>query len=904
MFFYIIFIQTILIYMYINKIDEMFNNILDNYNQYLINNKIFDKIKKDTNFVIYQLDILKYIDTFIKSISYNYILDIIKKENNYNIIINIIKRYCAYYIFLGLAYYYNGSRDLYITNIIEISRYQKDAIIQIPDFFNSYNNSKLIIYYNDIKNLLSLLQFKTIDKIKIILFNNIIKYDSTIKLFNDLGEDYIIDYFLIPDNFHNIIKTIIFKQLYIKEDRNNIITILNNIEKESAEYIYIDIVIPNKKKIVDINIIQNFLSLEQLKSGLAEDIYSYLEEYKNYNIDDNINNNINYMLKKKIIIPITEYFIRYHKDTEKYDSSNIISDTDIKNKDTTKIKYITNKMNLVINYYSSMISNNPKLKLETDKLFFKPLQSRMAVLYNNIEELKIIQKLSLIQNATDADLLIDLINIKKYAYVNFKNSIHNVFKIRPNETINCIRYTNLLDNSNLPLESRIGNNNIDINIIGIVLNPLLKSLNCFNKKNLLNINKNNDNGFKLFIKTLLKSFNNEKYDKLYYWIFNKELDIPNFKKYVNYGSNDNYDISLMLNEIYNYYIKLIINNININLNKFNELNLWYFNKILNYYKNKYYDFNLNNKIKNNIIEYVYLNKIKEYDIILDDNIKHKKNIIKLPNLNIIEKKENIIKLREIIISIDNIQLSNLPICHHYLKWSNIHKISKKSDDFNQAIFNFVKQYVKMNDVGEYICKSCGESVSLQKFIVEGTYVEELDTFLTTSMGFNQILEEIPKYKKYIKSIKNIDKNIEKFCYSIDLISYLGNTPIPRLKRRLIIKDVIDLILIHTQWLRNQSKNRIELYKKKYGINSELTNLFFFELKDEIFLTSSLDTDYYKLIKYNNIIAYIIIIIISELNVGQIINLKNDKKYNYLFFTKIFDSLFNELYLRIGQKEKI
>ena len=175
--------------MYINKIDEIINNILDNINKYVIENKVFDKIKHDTNFVIYQLDILKYIDIFIKSLPRDYILDIIKKENNYNIIINIIKKYSAYYIFLGLAYYYNGSRDLYITNIIEMSRYQKDAIIQIPDFFNSYNNSKLFIYYNTIKNLLSLLEFKTIDKIKIILFSHRVdkKYFNNNKYFkNDL----------------------------------------------------------------------------------------------------------------------------------------------------------------------------------------------------------------------------------------------------------------------------------------------------------------------------------------------------------------------------------------------------------------------------------------------------------------------------------------------------------------------------------------------------------------------------------------------------------------------------------------------------------------------------------------------------------------------------------------------
>ena len=88
------------------------------------------------------------------------------------------------------------------------------------------------------------------------------------------------------------------------------------------------------------------------------------------------------------------------------------------------------------------------------------------------------------------------------------------------------------------------------------------------------------------------------------------------------------------------------------------------------------------------------------------------------------------------------------------------------------------------------------------------------------------------------------------------------------------------------------------------INKDLTNLFFFELKDDIFLTSSTETDYYKIIKYNNIIIYMVFIIIFELNAGQIINLKNDKKYNYFFFDKIKNLLFENLFIRKNQKEKI
>jgi hypothetical protein len=65
---------------------------------------------------------------------------------------------------------------------------------------------------------------------------------------------------------------------------------------------------------------------------------------------------------------------------------------------------------------------------------------------------------------------------------------------------------------------------------------------------------------------------------------------------------------------------------------------------------------------------------------------------------------------------------------------------------------------------------------------------------------------------------------------------------------ILVIVVLDLILLHTDYLRKQPKSRIEDATKKYNIQKDFTNLFFFELKDEIFLTSSTDTDYYKLIK--------------------------------------------------------
>jgi len=903
--------------MYVNQIDELFDNILNDFYNFLIKEKFFEKVKTDTNFVKFQYDILNTIKKFTNNISKNDILNIIKNKSYYESILNIIKRYCAFYIYLGIAYHYTGNRDLYITNIIEASKYQKDATFQIANFFNSENNSKIIVFYNDIKNFLSLLELKTVDKIKIILSNNVIKYESTIKLFNDLGEEYVVEYFIeTKDNFHNIMKSLIFKQIYLKEDKNEIYNMLNQNDKENAEYKYIEIIVSNEKKIVDFNVIQKFLNILELKSGLAEEIYEYIEEFKNTKeivIKEN-QDFINYLFANQIIIPITEDFLRYHKNTEKYDTDEFAESNNMKDRDATKIKYIINKMNNVKNYHSLLLDKNPKQKIETEKLFFKPLDPKMATLYNDDEEIRIIQKLEISDNAVDYDLLIDLENIRKYSYVNFKNLSKDGIKISPLKTIQGVRYTNFnyKKNQNKQLiETRIGNDNINMNIVGIIWNPSKTPLDCFKIIDIVDVREKlkDENGYNAFIKTMEQTFGESK-KKLYSWIFDNSKDKLKLETYINYNENESQrNIKIMIEEIYKKYIKMVENKIDNYINNTEEFSMWSLHNILKEYTKKYFDFNLYPEIKNRIIENIIINKIPELPIEPDDIDSmipgRRDKIIPLPVLKLIESKENIIELDryEIDVSLE-MSKKNLPICHHYIKWKNIMKISKKSDDFNQSVFNFVKQYIKLNKRGDYVCKSCNEQVQIQKFVVEGTYIEELDTFLTTSMTVTQNLEELPKYSKYKRTIRNIEKNIEKFAYSMELNNYIGNTPVIKLRRKIIIKDVIDLILIHTEWLRNQSKDRIEQFSKKYGIEKELTNLFFFELTDDIFLTSSLDTDYYKIIKYNNIVAYIIVIIITEMNSGQILYLKEDKIYNYYLFEKISQNLFGNLYLRKNEKEKI
>lgn len=891
--------------MYINKIDNLIDGIINNFYNFTNEKKVFEKFLEDENFVKFQNDILNYIKEFTLKINKKEIKNIVDSERYIDIIINIIKRYCAFYIYLGIAYNYTAGRDLFITNIIETSKNQKDATFKIDNFYNSENNSKIIDMYVLIKNILELQKFKTIERVKIILNNNPVKYEKTIELFDILGEEFVSEYFLVKDNFHNIIKTFIFKKIFILEEKEEIINILNEKEENDGEYKYIEVVVSNIRKLIDFNFFQSFLTPNEIKKGLAEDFYDYLEDNKREE-EDIITTNmiIDFLFSNNILIPITEEFLRYHKSTEKYDKK---IDENIKDRDSTKIKYITSKMNRLKNLHSKVYDKNPKLKLEAMNLFYKPLKELEATLYNDNEEVKIIQKLENSDQTADLDYLVDLENIRNYAYVNYKDLSKDGFILRSSKLVQSVRYSSI-QNKNKIIDLRVGHDNLPLHVIGLIFNPSKKPIECFNFKKLRNIKEKQKNGYEAFLNILDKTFNDNSNSHLYYWMFNNEEDVVELKEYKNVSVFDKGKyIKNMLAEIYDYYINLIKNDIITKLNKKKKLNIWETRNLIKSMTDKSIHFNnikldLSKEIMNELIDKV----LKEQEYIKKDTYIDEKDIIKLPIsdkikksikvLVLTDKKEQEIKLDEYITK---------PVCNHYIKWINIKKMTRKSEDEkNQAIFDFVKQYVKVNENGDYICKSCDEMLDLNKYVYEGTYVEELDTFLTTNLATNKNLYEIPKYSKYTRTIRNIEKNIEKICYACNLNYYLGNTPVIKLRRKMIIKDVIDLILIHTDYLKNQPKDRIAIAAQNYNINKDLTNLFFFELKDDIFLTNSTDTDYYKIIKFNNVIAYIMLLIMIDINTGMILGFKDDKRCNYFLYDRVGKKMFENLFIRLNEKEKI
>ena len=117
-----------------NKLDNIFNKILDNFYDFIRKRKIIDKINQDENFVTFQnliIDTIKNFNEYSQKENINYFNSIFetKKEKNkestndqYKFFNDFIIKYYAYYIFFSVAYFYQSGRDLYTTNIIEISK--------------------------------------------------------------------------------------------------------------------------------------------------------------------------------------------------------------------------------------------------------------------------------------------------------------------------------------------------------------------------------------------------------------------------------------------------------------------------------------------------------------------------------------------------------------------------------------------------------------------------------------------------------------------------------------------------------------------------------------------------------------------------------------------------------------
>ena len=921
----------------INAIDECVDIIIDNYYADIVNNillKTNDKqlyIKK--NYVELKTKTLEIIK---KNAEISKIKDIITIDEEYNKIIDIFTDYTFLYLFF------------YIAPVIEL-----DKIIELLNNLNKTHNdiffkNKYIAQYNkyyklvnDYHLIFEQIRTNTAEKIfsKANKINN--EYIDIISSIEQLGID-IINIILGDKTLltHNIVKIIIFGEIYQKEDKLFIYKLLENNEFKSAEYKYIE-VIDSKYDSIDYTAIESLFSIEEIKLGVAEEIYQMINDYemikniKDYTIDTKINQ----LFTKNILIPITDEFLRYHKESDLFEknTTTIIDPKERTNlKNNTKIKYIINKVNKTKDYYSLKTQSTPAIKAEIEKNFYQPLLYRKAIIINDIEEVNIIRKLELQgKSVTDAnEYYEELLLLRRYPYLEFNTTKNNSFKFAPTNTVISLRYANfefkndpkVSNIAKLDLQYRVINSNNKSNIVGIALpktNPIYKNtyIGCNKVESTYDMSLIHKNSYKVCMHKLKSIFlNNKSYSKIFYWLFNKQTDKIKLELFDNIEQLpiDDY-IKVLLGTIYDEMVNITYESIIKQIVNINDKNIFILNKIINQLESSLVI------IPRQSIKYAEIKKIIYFlintinDINLRKDLKEdyvNTSLIKLPKV-ILEKIVlhiiNIKKEEQIENQLESEDIYEGHICQHTITWNNLLRYRKTNPNkFNQELFNFIKKFIIENKDKDFICKSCYQLVDLRKYISDSggdsnnITTDTSTSNITISYNLEVELETIYEYTKYSKSIKNLDKMIEKITYGANLIYFVGGSTEIKFRRQNMIKMIIDLIEIQFKTLHsndlNMRKERLNKSTKNYGCS--LTNFFLFKLDNEIFTYSSKEIDKFKLFKLNNILTYILLNIIVEINHAQILNLTFDKLVNYYLFTKFGFNLFDNLYIRISNSNDI
>ena len=870
------------------------------------------------------MEINNILRNYIAKIDTKEIQEITNNTDNTAKIVEIIRRYLAYYIFLAIGYFYNGRKETYINNIVEFTKNQSSFNYKINNFFNSENNANLVNYFDIVNNTVL---FLTLEPSKLDVVSKKLEFKSTIKFLNTYGQDYINENFRLEnlggnknDQAHNIIKTIIFNELYFGQEKDDVFTILEMVEKQEGTYIFINIVLPRTIQI-DFAMVEKSISEKDIKTGYATEVYEYLKENEDVKPTDiSIDDKILTLINNKILIPISEDFMLYHKDSEKYEKVSIGDTTKSKKKEDTKIRYVVSKVDNVSEYYSDRVQNDPQFKKNIEKLFYTPFDNRNAILINEIEEVNIIAKLlnqgkrSLENN----EYYNDLMTIRQYPYINFKDFKKYGISITMNKTVDVIRSVSL-EKDNLRtrdrIQLRVGSDGQQLNIVAFMIAPR-RSIHCLTNNQLINIKRvgKNENGYQTTLQLLRKVVNIGKKPKhSYFWLLNPEKDIVTLDNYIQLSKvNPIENLKLTVSNMYNDLVNEMFMYIQKRLDKDDEVPIPDGLKLMNEVERKYFRISSDSDMYRKLRDYIFFVKYKrttdEYDKKEDIFYGFFGDIIKLPSASKLKRnKDNVIVVkREFHDDIRELEDSEAQkvgaVCQHNVSWEWINSL-KRSDYgmFTKKLYEFIQQFVIESHDQEYVCKSCGTLIDIKKYIPDGMYDVERQRFVTFNMPMEVQLEDLPEYNKYRLTIRSIEKIVERIATIGNITYYVGSSVSVKMRRKTIVKNVIDMISIHNKTLSSYYRQRNEKITQMYGVSKDLTNLFVFELEDSIFVYSSKERDYYKHIKHNNVVVYIVLSMILDLNQSQIIYMKGDKVCNHYWFDTVGHMLFNGLQIKINNK---
>jgi hypothetical protein len=869
------------------------------------------RYQKDINNIIFEYY------TYKNELSLEEVSKLVSSSDSAYTIIETIKRYITIYMFLSIGYNYTVKQETYMNNVVEFTKNQNEYPVKINNFFNSESNSTIIKYFIIIKQVLTLFSADTSRY-------NILKvkpeYSDTVNFLNSISDDVVREIKMEKNKeiqCHIIIKYIIYTFIYFVYERNEFFKLMELADAKEGEYIFLDVIVSNKKKI-DVSVIEKLI---EGKSNSIE-IYNIMDYIKKYSekamFNESNDDKIKKLIYSKIVIPITDEFLLYHHANEKYISGNI---EDKKQKEETKLLYIVNKIETATNFYE--LSKNEKNNELLQKIFYKPMMTRNVVLNNYEQNMILLEKYSYHTNLSPENM--DFINNLKsymiYPYIPFRAYEKSGFSLELDHTCETLRLINFknLEEKNLTrksvLQTAVASENMSVNIVGFAIPTNRQNIKCIHVGDMKNIKKRKNNTYKNGYESTLtylykKKFGLKKHKSSYYWLFDEQQDKVSLKTYEQTANRDEH-IKNVIGRLYDDIIEklyLYIQGIIFKLNKNNDRDVVFVHDVIYKIMKNTLQIEKNTDIYNKLLKDIYTDCIAKITPSYDKNDDKifglfneskqkeiKKTIVKkIPTVRI-----NIYGIDEL--GEDENKEKILGICQHNIDWDNLsYNIKKNTKNYTDAITKFIYKYVIENADKIYVCNSCGMMLNIMRFILDGVYNpinRQFDSFVAP---VNIPIEDIHEYSQYKNTILMIDKNINKIATVCNINQLRGIEGKCVRQRRNVTKNTIDIVMANNNIFKKGPKTRSI---SQYGISKELSNLFVFDMDNTMYVISSKDKDYYKSIKQNNIICYIIILLMLDLNSGQIMKLGNEKQSvgvaNYEAFETIYEELFKGLKIRVN-----
>ena len=901
---------------YVETIDNMVDKILEDYFIDIIEkNKEFLMIVEDPNFVKYQKEINGYFVEYSKKLENTELNNIIKNEYDIHYVKNTLAKYFVLYTFIAIGYLFPHSEKRFSNNIMEFNKNQTSYPFRIDDFFNSESNSVIIQLKKICLQIRDLVGLMTQDKEKLKQYSKRPEYAETFRLLKTISPQ-VIDSALSLDGqynkgnklnqMHNIIKIVLTKKLYFEQDRKVIFDVLEQTASTNTEFRYIEIVLP-KTTHIEQNIIENSLPTYLRGKGYDDIIYSMINiDPEAYGLTEH--DKIHELLKNRLLIPVTEDFLLFHKDSEKYDIDT--KQQSIK-KGETKIKYIVTKIELASDRYSVNTKTNPKLQEQSSEVFNKNMANLDAVLINDFEDQRIIIKLinSGIKALEENIYINDLLFYIEYPYINYKNMGHNGFSYTAPDTINAVRLNTFDPDNKLNYTlTRVLRPNRAANIVGFVIPGKVTHfcLNCDEYTNIEDLGKDVSNKAKVIglLKYIINKNKNPSKDHV--WLF---------------GENDTQSTEAEVYDKSAEYVKMLVNifdhtakNVNSKIQlvlaqmKTNKmLSQELAKKLIDLYCKNFIDIRKITELSDDLQKQLYYSLLHNSAYDIDENGYYKidqrsnifygsnENAIELPEVEIQEKStEVIIKLTNKI-EYERFERSTslvgenlIYMCQHEIDLDELKTTRNTNLAFYEKLHKrfYDKYIIHKVGVGD-MCKSCGIKFYTDDLTSGGTYSKEgYLSALTTE--YNVELEESREYEKYIPLISYMYKALrERYSIIYNVQQFQDTSSSSKFANKVLVKSLIDLSNTHHRLFAKNYQEYVKSYPK-FNIDSNYSFFSVFELDPHVFTKDPNANPQLKAVKQLNVSLTLLLLIILDMNPQQIALIPTDKICNTTYASKLLN----------------